>query len=90
MRVARRHATTGVRELPSSGAPAAGTWAVYARALRDWAEFKETRRCRKAKETGWMAHDADRDVTAGRHFGRALALVQIGGDQQLAAHVPGS
>ena len=39
---------------------------------------------------GWMAHDAGRDVTARRHFGRALALVQIGGDQQLAAHVLGS
>ena len=37
-----------------------------------------------------MAHDAGRDVTARRHFGRALALVQIGGDQQLAAHVLGS
>ena len=28
-----------LRELPSSGAPAAGTWAVYARVLRDWMEF---------------------------------------------------
>lgn len=26
-------------ELPSSGAPAAGTWAVYARVLRDWMVF---------------------------------------------------
>jgi hypothetical protein len=25
-----------MRELPSGGAPAAGTWAVYARVLRDW------------------------------------------------------
>jgi tetratricopeptide (TPR) repeat protein len=39
---------------------------------------------------GWMAHDAGRDATARRHFGRALALVQIGGDQQLTAHVLGS
>jgi integrase len=28
-----------LRELPGSGAPARGTWAVYARALRDWTEF---------------------------------------------------
>ena len=28
-----------LRELPSSGAPAAGTWAVYARVLRDWMVF---------------------------------------------------
>ena len=28
-----------LRELPSSGAPSAGTWAVYARVLRDWMEF---------------------------------------------------
>lgn len=39
---------------------------------------------------GWMAHDAGRDVSARRHFGRALALVQVGGDQQLTAHVLGS
>jgi hypothetical protein len=25
-----------------------------------------------------MAHDAGRDLTARRHFGRALALVQVG------------
>jgi integrase len=28
-----------LRELPSRGAPSAGTWAVYARVLRDWMEF---------------------------------------------------
>jgi integrase len=28
-----------LRELPSSGAPAVGTWAVYARVLRDWMVF---------------------------------------------------
>jgi integrase len=28
-----------LRELPSSGAPAAGTWAVYARVLREWMVF---------------------------------------------------
>ena len=28
-----------LRELPSSGAPAPGTWAVYARVLRDWMAF---------------------------------------------------
>jgi hypothetical protein len=28
-----------LRELPSGGAPAVSTWAVYARALRDWMEF---------------------------------------------------
>jgi integrase len=28
-----------LRELPSSGAPSAGTWAVYARVLRDWMAF---------------------------------------------------
>lgn len=28
-----------LRELPSSGAPAAGTWAVYGRVLRDWMVF---------------------------------------------------
>jgi integrase len=28
-----------LRELPCSGAPAPGTWAVYARVLRDWMEF---------------------------------------------------
>ena len=28
-----------LRELPSSGAPASSTWAVYARVLRDWMEF---------------------------------------------------
>ena len=37
-----------------------------------------------------MAHDAGRDVSAKRHFGRALALVQIGGDHQLTAHILGS
>ena len=39
---------------------------------------------------GWMAHDAGRDATARQHFGRSLALVQVGGDQQLSAHVLGS
>jgi transcriptional regulator with XRE-family HTH domain len=39
---------------------------------------------------GWMAHDSGRDTAASRHFGRALALVQVGGDQQLSAHVLGS
>jgi transcriptional regulator with XRE-family HTH domain len=39
---------------------------------------------------GWMAHDAGRDGAAKQHFGRALALVQVGGDQQLSAHVLGS
>jgi integrase len=28
-----------LRELPSSGAPAVGTWSVYARVLRDWMVF---------------------------------------------------
>lgn len=28
-----------LRELPCSGAPAPGTWAVYARVLRDWMDF---------------------------------------------------
>jgi 8-oxo-dGTP pyrophosphatase MutT (NUDIX family) len=37
-----------------------------------------------------MAHDAGRDASAKRHFGRALALVQIGGDHQLTAHILGS
>lgn len=39
---------------------------------------------------GWMAHDAGRDQAAKQHFGRSLALVQIGGDHQLGAHVLGS
>jgi hypothetical protein len=39
---------------------------------------------------GWMAHDSGRDTAASRHFGRALALVQVGGDHQLTAHVLGS
>ena len=39
---------------------------------------------------GWMAHDAGRDASAKRHFGRALALVQVGGDHQLTAHILGS
>ena len=39
---------------------------------------------------GWMAHDAGRDGAAKQHFDRALGLVQIGGDQQLGAHVLGS
>jgi tetratricopeptide (TPR) repeat protein len=39
---------------------------------------------------GWMAHDSGRDAAARRHFGRALALVQVGGDRQLSAHVLGS
>jgi len=39
---------------------------------------------------GWMAHDAGRDKTAKQHFGRSLALVQVGGDHQLSAHVLGS
>jgi transcriptional regulator with XRE-family HTH domain len=39
---------------------------------------------------GWMAHDAGRDASAKRHFGRALALVQVGGDDQLTAHILGS
>jgi hypothetical protein len=39
---------------------------------------------------GWMAHDSGRDTAARRHFGRALALVQVGGDHQLSAHVLGS
>lgn len=30
-----------LRELPTSGAPAPGTWAVYARVLRDWMTFCE-------------------------------------------------
>ena len=30
-----------LRELPTSGAPAPGTWAVYARVLRDWMVFCE-------------------------------------------------
>lgn len=37
-----------------------------------------------------MAHEAGRDASAKRHFGRALALVQVGGDQQLTAHILGS
>ncbi len=39
---------------------------------------------------GWMAHDAGRDAIAKQHFGRSLALVQVGGDHQLSAHVLGS
>jgi hypothetical protein len=39
---------------------------------------------------GWMAHDAGRDASAKRHFARALALVQVGGDHQLTAHILGS
>jgi transcriptional regulator with XRE-family HTH domain len=39
---------------------------------------------------GWMAHDAGRDMAAQRHFGRSLALAQLGGDHQLGAHVLGS
>ncbi len=39
---------------------------------------------------GWMAHDAGRDEVAKQHFGRSLALVQVGGDRQLGAHVLGS
>jgi tetratricopeptide (TPR) repeat protein len=39
---------------------------------------------------GWMAHDAGRDAIAKQHFGRSLALVQVGGDYQLSAHVLGS
>lgn len=39
---------------------------------------------------GWMAHDAGRDTIAKQHFGRSLALVQVGGDHQLSAHVLGS
>ena len=39
---------------------------------------------------GWMAHDAGRDASAQRHFGRALALVQVGDDHQLSAHILGS
>jgi transcriptional regulator with XRE-family HTH domain len=39
---------------------------------------------------GWMGHDAGRDDAAEQHFGRALALVRVGGDQQLSAHVLGS
>jgi len=39
---------------------------------------------------GWMAHDAGRDTHADQHFARALDLVGIGGDRQLAAHVLGS
>ena len=39
---------------------------------------------------GWMAHDAGRDPIAKQHFGRSLALVQVGGDHQLSAHVLGS
>ncbi len=39
---------------------------------------------------GWMAHDAGRDPVAKQHFGRSLALVQVGGDRQLSAHVLGS
>ncbi|MCT9931454.1 hypothetical protein N5079_14635 [Planotetraspora sp. A-T 1434] len=39
---------------------------------------------------GWMAHDAGRDDTAGRHFSRALDLVAVGGDRQLEAHILGS
>jgi tetratricopeptide (TPR) repeat protein len=39
---------------------------------------------------GWMAHDAGRDEAAKRHFGRSFALVQVGGDHQLGAHVLGS
>jgi tetratricopeptide (TPR) repeat protein len=39
---------------------------------------------------GWMAHDAGRDASARRHFARALALVRVGGDLQLTAHVLGS
>jgi tetratricopeptide (TPR) repeat protein len=39
---------------------------------------------------GWMAHDAGSDATAKLHFERALALVEVGGDQQLSAHILGS
>lgn len=39
---------------------------------------------------GWMAHDAGRDSVARQHFGRALDLVKVGGDRQLAAHVHAS
>jgi tetratricopeptide (TPR) repeat protein len=39
---------------------------------------------------GWMAHDSGRDAAAKRHFSRAFALVQVGGDRQLSAHVLGS
>jgi tetratricopeptide (TPR) repeat protein len=39
---------------------------------------------------GWMAHDAGRGKAAKQHFGRSLALVQVGADRQLSAHVLGS
>jgi hypothetical protein len=39
---------------------------------------------------GWMAHDAGSDAIAKLHFERALALVEVGGDRQLSAHILGS
>lgn len=39
---------------------------------------------------GWMAHDAGRDKAAKHHLDRSFALVQVGGDHHLGAHVLGS
>lgn len=36
---------------------------------------------------GWMAHDAGRDVLAGRHFERALALSQVAGRAEHSAGI---
>ena len=39
---------------------------------------------------GWMAHDGGRDVVAGSHFRRSLALAEAAADRRLSAHVLGS
>src|SRR5260370_14827858 len=36
---------------------------------------------------GWMAHAAGRETVARRHFTRALALVAVGGDRHVTAHL---
>lgn len=36
---------------------------------------------------GWMAHDAGRDLLAGRHFDRALALSQVAGNPEHSAGI---
>lgn len=56
-----------LRELPTSGAPAPGTWAVYARVLRDWMVFcavhgtgvLSDRESLKAVLGAYAAHRAD-------------------------------
>ena len=86
-----------LQELPISGAPSPGTWAVYARTLRSWLMFLaclgvavfDTRDRLKRALGAYAAHRAGGPVQArfaastwNQHISRAVVVLPVGGSRR--------